>query len=160
MRQLTSPIRLFKPTNGPLSLNRYTKAGITGSECFCYYRGEYPQAIENFQRSIDRAPGLFDEYTNLGAALSDLGRDTEAEQALVASLKLQESANALNSLGAIRAYQKRDADAIKYYERAVRIDSHDYVYAQNLADSYRRLDRIVDAKNTIPPSRRSGISGA
>lgn len=125
----------------PLYYKPYHGLGV-----FYYYRGEYPEAAENFQKSIDRAPGLFDEYTNLGAALSDLGRDSEAEEALLASLKLRESANALNSLGAIRAYQKRDIDAIVFYERAVRLDPHDYVYAQNLADSYRRLDRLADAK--------------
>ena len=138
----------------PLYYKPYHGLGV-----FYDYRGEYPEAAENFQKSIDRAPGLFDEYTNLGAALSDLGRDSEAEEALLASLKLRESANALNSLGAIRAYQKRDMDAIVFYERAVRLDPHD-------DDACSKPRRFLSpagpprrCKGTIPPSCGSGVGG-
>ena len=113
---------------------------------FYYYRGRYLEAAEQFQKAIDRAPGLFDAYTNLGAALSDLGRNQEAEQALVTSLKLRETARAWNNLGAIRAYQERDADAVTYYTRAVTMDPGVYVYWLNLGDSNRRLGHLADAK--------------
>ena len=64
------------------------------------------------------------------------------------SLKLRETAPALNNLGAIRAYQKRDSEAVEYYERAVAMDPSDYVYVnvENLADSYRRLGRTRPAR--------------
>jgi Flp pilus assembly protein TadD len=88
---------------------------------------------------------LFDEYTNLGAALDELGRDTEAERALLTSLKLRETPRALNNMGAIRAYQKKDAEAIAYYKRAVALDPSSYIYVENLADSNRRLRRGRDA---------------
>ncbi len=113
---------------------------------FYYYRGRYLEAAEQFQKTIDRAPGLFDAYTNLGAALSDLGRDQEAEQALLTSLKLHETARAWNSLGGIRAYEGRDADAVTYYTRAVTMDPGDYVEWLNLGDSNRRLGHLADAK--------------
>jgi eukaryotic-like serine/threonine-protein kinase len=113
---------------------------------FYYYRGQYLQAAEQFQKAIDRAPGLFEAYTDLGAAMSDLGRNQEAEQALLMSLKLHETARAWNSLGAIRAYQGRDADAVKHYTRAVTMDPGEYLYWLNLGDSDRRSDRLADAK--------------
>jgi tetratricopeptide (TPR) repeat protein len=113
---------------------------------FYYYRGLYPQAAEQFQKSIDLAPGRAGEYSNLGAVLDDLGRDTEAEQALTTSLKLKETANALNSMGAMRAYQKRDQEAITYYQQAIARDPQTYQYWLNLGDSYRRLDRKHDAR--------------
>ncbi len=75
---------------------------------FYYYRGEYRAAAEQFQKAIDRAPGLFQAYTDLAGALSDLGQDQQAEQALRTSLQLRETAPAWNNLGAIRAYQQRD----------------------------------------------------
>src|SRR5439155_1143883 len=53
---------------------------------------------------------------------------------------------ALNNLGAIRAYQRRDLEAVAYYTGAVAINSHEYVYLLNLGDSYRRLHRLADAK--------------
>ena len=113
---------------------------------FYYFRGQYLDAAEQYQKTIDRAPGLLDAYTDLGAALSDLGRYQEAEQALLTSLKLRETAPALNSLGAIRAYQDRDADAVKYYTRAVTMDPDEYLYWLNLGDSNRRSGRLADAK--------------
>jgi serine/threonine protein kinase/tetratricopeptide (TPR) repeat protein len=113
---------------------------------FYYYRGRYLEAAEQFQKAIDRAPGLFEAYTDLGAAMSDLGRNQEAEQALLTSLKLRETARAWNSLGAIRAYQDRDADAVKYYTRAVTMDPGEYLYWLNLGDSNRRSGRLADAK--------------
>lgn len=113
---------------------------------FFYYRGRYPEAAEQFQRVIDRAPGMFKPYSNLGATLMDLGKYDEAEQALMQSLKLRETAPALNNVGAIRAYQKRDSEAVEYYQRAVAMDPSDYVNIENLADSYRRLGRIRAAK--------------
>ncbi len=112
---------------------------------FYYYHGNYEEAAEQFNKSIERAPGLFDEYTNLGAALDELGRDTEAEKALLTSLHLRETPRALNSMGAMRAYQKKDEEAVAYYERAVALDPSEYVYQENLADSYRRLGRKRDA---------------
>jgi tetratricopeptide (TPR) repeat protein len=120
-------------------------AGYHGLGVFYYYRGKYAEAAEQFQKSIDRAPGLYDEYTNLGAALDELGRDEEAEKALSKSLELRPTPRALNSMGAMRAYQKRDEEAAAYYKRAIAMDASDYVYFENLADSSRRLGRVREA---------------
>jgi tetratricopeptide (TPR) repeat protein len=119
--------------------------GYHGLGVLYYYHGNYPEAVRQFQKSIERAPGLFDEYTNLGAALDELGRDTEAEKALLTSLKLRETPDALNNMGAMRAYQKRDVEAIAYYKRAVALDPSSYISVENLADSNRRLGRVRDA---------------
>ena len=119
--------------------------GYHGLGVFYYYHGDYPKAAEQFQKSVERAPGLFDEYTNLGAALDDMGRDADAEKALLTSLKLRETPRALNSMGAMRAYQGRDAEAVAFYKRAVATDPSDYVYLENLADSDRRLGRQREA---------------
>lgn len=113
---------------------------------FFYNRGRYPEAAEQFQRVIERAPGMFKAYSNLGATLMDLGKYDEAERALMQSLKLRETAPALNNVGAIRAYQRRDSEAVGYYERAVAMDPSDYVNIENLADSYRRLRRMPAAQ--------------
>lgn len=120
-------------------------AGYHGMGVFYYYHGNYQEAAEQFQKSIDRAPGLYDEYTNLGAAFDELGRYDEAERAFLRSLNLRETPRALNNLGAMRAYQKRDDEAITYYARATTLDPSEYVYLENLADSYRRLRRLEEA---------------
>ena len=113
---------------------------------FYYYRGRYPEAAEQFKKTIDRAPGMYDAYTNLAAALDNMGMDAEAEQALLKSLELRETARALNSMGAVRAFQKRDAEAIGFYTRAVKLNPRVYVYLLNLGDSNRRLGRLQEAQ--------------
>jgi tetratricopeptide (TPR) repeat protein len=112
---------------------------------FYYYRGRYLEAAEQYRKAIERAPGVFDVYTDLAAALDDAGRYEEAEQALATSLKLHETADAWNSLGAIRAYEKRDADAVTYYTRALSLDPSVYIYWLNLGDSNRRTGHLDDA---------------
>jgi len=108
---------------------------------FYYYQSEYAKAVQAYQAAIDRAPGRPAAYSDLGAVLMDFGKYDEAEVALTASLSLGKTAAALNNLGAVRAYQRRDAEAVDYYEPAVAMDPNDYINAQNLADSYRRLGR-------------------
>jgi len=108
---------------------------------FYYYRSQYADAAEQFRKAIERAPGVAQPYMNLGAALNDLGRDNDAEQAVRASLKLKETANGYNSLGAILAYERQDEAAVTYYERAVEMAPREKIYIFNLADSYRRLGR-------------------
>jgi eukaryotic-like serine/threonine-protein kinase len=120
-------------------------AGYHGLGVFYFYHGDYRKAAEQFQKSIDRAPGLYDDYTNLGSALDDLDRDDQAEKAFLTSLKIRETARALNNMGAMRAYQKRDEEAVAYYTRAIILDPADYVYLENLADSYRRVGRLHEA---------------
>ena len=99
----------------------------------------------NFRSPSNELPGLFDEYTNLGAALDDLGREAEAEKALLTSLKLHETPRALNSMGVVRAYQNKDEEAVSYFRRAVAMDPAEYVYLENLADAERRLGRQHEA---------------
>ena len=115
---------------------------------FFYNRGRYPEAAEQFRKVIERAPGMFRAYSNLGATLMDLGKFDEAEAALMASLKLRETAPALNNMGATRAYQRRDAEAVDYYERAIKIEPSDYLNIENLADCYRRLGRLAAAEDS------------
>jgi serine/threonine protein kinase/tetratricopeptide (TPR) repeat protein len=111
-----------------------------------YYRGRYPEAAEQFHKAIEKAPGVVDAHTSLGGVLCDLGRYDEAEQALLASLKIRETAPALNDLGAMRVYQRRDADAVEYFKRAIVIDPSEYLYLLNLGDSEWRLRDLRDAK--------------
>jgi serine/threonine-protein kinase len=110
-------------------------------------RGEYAQAAEQFRKVIERAPRFSNAYTNLGAALNKMGQDDAAVQALLTSLNIKESAGALNSLAAIKAYQKRDDEAIVYYKRAFRLDQSSYICLLNLGDSCRREGREAESRD-------------
>ena len=144
--KLKMPAQAIAAYQKAIQLDPDYYAGYHGLGVFYYYYGDYAQAAEQFQKSIERAPGLFDDYTNLGAALDDLGREAEAEKALLTSLKLHETPRALNSMGAIRAYQGRDEEAVAYYKQAIAMDPGNFIYLENLADSQRRLGRLRDAR--------------
>jgi tetratricopeptide (TPR) repeat protein len=113
---------------------------------FYYHRGKYLLAAEQFQKAIDRDHQLADAYTNLGAAMSDLGRQAEAERAFLTSLTIRETARPLNGLGAIRDDQGRDAEAAGYYQRAVAIAPGNTIYWLNLGNSEQRLGHLVEAR--------------
>jgi len=144
--KLKMPAQAVAAYRKAIQLDPEYYGGYHGLGVFYYYHGDYAQAAEQFQLSIERAPGLFDEYTNLGASLDELGRDAEAEKALLTSLKLHETPSALNNMGAMRAYQGRDGEAVAYYKRAIAIDPTSYISVENLADSQRRLGRMHDAR--------------
>src|SRR5207302_1683419 len=99
---------------------------------FYYDHGNYWSAAEQFQKAADRDHRLVDAYINLGAAMNNLGREAEAEQALLTSLTIRETDFALSNLGAIRAQQGRDAEAAGYYRRAAAMEPGNYIDWLNL----------------------------
>jgi tetratricopeptide (TPR) repeat protein/TolB-like protein len=117
----------------PRYYETYEELGV-----FYFHGGEYAKAAEQFRRVNALAPRFTNGYTNLGAALSEMGQDGAAETALARSLAIQQTPRALNSLAAIRAYQKRDAEAIVLYKEAYARDPGNYICLLNLGDSCRR----------------------
>ncbi len=113
---------------------------------FFWDKGEYANAAYQFRKAVEHAPGFSEAHANLGATLSDMGDNAGAEEALRTSLGIKVSARALNNLGAVRAYQKRDAEALELYKRALALDPHSYIYLTNLADSSRRQNLRQDAE--------------
>src|SRR5215472_13605362 len=140
------PSEAIRAYQKAIELDSKYYAGYHGLGVFYYYHGNYQLAAEQFQQSIDRAPGRYDEYTNLGAAYDELGQDAKAEAAFKMSLTIHETPRALNSMGAMLAYQKRDEEAVSYYTKAISLDRSEYLYLINLADSNRRLRRASEAK--------------
>jgi serine/threonine protein kinase/tetratricopeptide (TPR) repeat protein len=113
---------------------------------FYYGRGKYAEAAEQFRKAIERSPGMYLGYSNLAAALEQVGQYDEAERALLSSLKLQETAAGLLNMGTLLASKHRDGEAVTYYERALALNPHAYLYVLNLADSNRRLGHDVSAR--------------
>jgi serine/threonine protein kinase/tetratricopeptide (TPR) repeat protein len=143
---------------GPGYYAPYNELGV-----FYYFHGKLPEAAEQFQNVVDRAPGLFEAYSNLGAAASELGCYADAEKALESCLKIKETPGALNSLGAVRAYQHRDAEAVEYYKKALAIKAlsigpHKMNYLLNLGDAYRRLGRLEEAKTAYREAMKLALS--
>ena len=99
--------------------------------------GRHSEAAEQFRQMIARAPGLPDSYFGLGSALTELGRYDEAEDALQTSLRIRETAEGLNNLGAIRYFQGRHEEAAAYQKRALTYGPNNYLWLMNIADNLR-----------------------
>jgi eukaryotic-like serine/threonine-protein kinase len=119
----------------------YQRMGV-----FYYDQGQYAESAEQFRNATERAPGMFDAYTDLASILVSLGRDAEAEEAVQTSLKIRETAKALNCMGAIRAYQGRYAEAVAYQKRALMYDPANYIWLLNVADNSRWAGHPADAR--------------
>jgi serine/threonine-protein kinase len=125
---------------------------------FYYFRGRYSDAAEQFRKVIEKAPRMYRAYMNLDASLEALGRYNEAEQVLRMSFRLGSTAGALNNMGALLASEHHDDEAIVYSKQAVELSPNDYLYRLNLADSYRRLGRTVQAQTEYRKALESSRS--
>jgi tetratricopeptide (TPR) repeat protein len=67
--------------------------------------------------------------------------------ALMTSLSIKETGRALNSLAAIKAYQKHDDEALALYKKAFALDPSNYIFLLNLGDSSRRLGLEREARD-------------
>ena len=114
---------------------------------FYMSRGKYSQAAEQFRKVIERSPQAYLAYTNLAAALEEIGQNVQAEQALSTALKIKETAFGLNNMGTLLASTGREAAAIPYFERCVVLDPSEYGCYLNLGESYRRLGHLNLAKS-------------
>lgn len=125
---------------------------------FYFKRGDYLRAVEQFRNVIARAPRFAIAYTNLGGALTELGRYDEAVRAHLTSLSIKTTAQGLNNLAAVKAYQKRDVEAIDLYKKADRLDPHNYMYLMNLGDSTRRAGVTAESEQYYRKAMDSALS--
>ncbi len=113
---------------------------------FYYNRGDYSRAAEQYSKVTQLAPKEYLAYAYLAAALRRIGKYPEAAQSLLTSLSIHETSAGLNNMGSLLASQKRDAEAIRYYDRAVASNPYEYRFLLNSGDSHLRLGDVREAK--------------
>lgn len=111
-----------------------------------YRIGRLSEAVAEFGTVTRLAPELAEGFSDLGAALVALERDTEAEGALRKSVQLRATRGALNNLGVLLRFQGRDEEAVPVFEQALRAGADDAGLQLNLANALRRVGRIAAAR--------------
>ena len=119
-------------------------------------RGNYHDAVPEFQKMVDLAPNLAESHYALGAALGYLGRWTEAENELRAAIRLQDSAEAEHTLGAILLDSGKTREATACFLRALDLGLKIPLLWMNLGLSYGREGLENDAEAAF----RSGLAAA
>ena len=110
-----------------------------------YNRGDYTSAVEPLSKAAELTPDEPNVRFALGATYVYLGRYAEAEQQLRNAVALNETPNALHSLGLTLMYQARDREAIPYLARALHRDPESFLSWMYLGIAYRRTNRMAEA---------------
>jgi Tfp pilus assembly protein PilF len=99
-----------------------------------------------YQRTLDEQPDSQLIRTNLGVIYFDRGDDIAAEREWLASMgPAKPYVSTLNNLGLLRTKQKRYAEAVDYFQRAI-ADRPLFSSAHvNLASAYAEMGRSADA---------------
>jgi len=120
---------------------------------YYFQHGQYAEAVDQFQKMVVRAPQLSESYSALAMPLMQLDRYAEAEEALQTSLKIRETAMALNNLGVIRYLQGRYEDAAALQKRALAYDASHDTWVINVADNLRWAGHVSEARQYYEKAR-------
>jgi len=101
-------------------------------------------AVRCFEKAIAIYPQFVDARLKLGTAHMDLGEWDKAEQALLATIKLDPKAyNALFALGETYLQENKVADAEKILVQGLAIQDHSYLGHLGLARVYWEKARVI-----------------
>lgn len=106
-------------------------------------QGKYSDALKQLQQASTLSPDNAQIYSNIGAVYSDAGDPThfpDAENALKKSLELGgPSYGAYGNLGNLYYLEKRYAESAAMTEKALQLNSNDYLVWSNLIAAYEWL---------------------
>jgi tetratricopeptide (TPR) repeat protein len=115
-------------------------------------QAKYPQAIEQLRRVVKLTPDNSQAFSNLGAIYIDTADPKlrpEAEVALNKSIELNPTYFAYANLGSLYFDEKRYAEAASMLEKALQMNSENYLVWEWLTNCYKWLGRTEKAASTL-----------
>jgi len=106
-------------------------------------QNKYSQAIVALRKAVELTPDNAQVYLNLGAVYIDTGDPSlaaDAEQALKKSIEVTPSYPAYANLGQLYFTQKRYRESAEMTEKALQLNSNNYLVWNNLAHAYHWLN--------------------
>jgi tetratricopeptide (TPR) repeat protein len=113
-----------------------------------FFAGDYGEAAKWYKQAIEQAPDKVNLYGDLAGSYIAQGRSQEAEDEFNRAPKGAATALVLNNFGANLAFERKDAEAIHYYQLAKGQDSNNPIIWLNLGDAQRRLGALADARKS------------
>ena len=113
--------------------------GFNDIAAFYARQGKYPQAIAAYRLALQITPDNAEVYSNLGSAYLDQGGEKNlplAEDALKKSIALSPGYPAYANLGMLYMQEKRYAEAAATTDKALKINSNDYMVWNDLMVAY------------------------
>ncbi|HTA45905.1 MAG TPA: sulfotransferase [Bryobacteraceae bacterium] len=116
-------------------------------EAFRHFRaGEFAQSVPLFERALMFRPEDAEAHSNLGAALTMLGRFNDAGRHYERALALKpDLAGIQNNLAVLRMKQGRYPEAIALFERVLSLDRNHAEAHNNLGAIFKEDGRFEDA---------------
>ncbi len=111
-------------------------------------QGKYTDAIQQYRKAIELTPDNAQVYANLGGTYIDAGDPKmrgDAEQALKKSLALSPSYAAYANIGDLYLIEQRYAESAAATEKALQLQTNDYLVWDNLKLAYEWLDDKLHA---------------
>ncbi len=111
-----------------------------------YEAGRAPEAVEQFQQSIQIDPNNAQAHYNLGNALLQIGQRDQAIEQFQTALRLRpDYAEAHNNLGSALLRAGRSEEAIEQYRQTVQLMPDHPKAFNNLAKAYAQVHRTSEA---------------
>jgi tetratricopeptide (TPR) repeat protein len=114
---------------------------------FHHSRGHYQEAAALLEQLITWAPDHAQGLAALGGVYVGMGRNADAERVSRRACDLKPGKTCFGNLGSAVRAQKREREAITYYEKALAFGSPSAILLVNLADLYDSLkerDKALD----------------
>ncbi len=119
-----------------------------------FQRGYLDQAEASFKLALNDNPSSAEALYGLGSVYLKLEKIREARESFERAIKLRVSypdtlPNAWNNLGLLATREGRTADAIPYFEEALRLSPDHLVALENLGNAYRQQKRWNEARKVL-----------
>lgn len=119
-----------------------------------FQRGYFDQAEESFRLALSANPASAEALYGLGSVYLKKGNAVEARQSFERTTKLPASypdtlPNAWNNLGLLATREGRTAEAIPYFQEALRLSPDHLIALDNLGNAYRQQQKWDEALKVL-----------
>jgi tetratricopeptide (TPR) repeat protein len=119
-----------------------------------FQRGYFDQAEESFRLALSADPASAEALYGLGSVYLNQGNAVEARLSFERTTKLNPTypdtlPNAWNNLGLLATKEGRTAEAIPYFEEALRLSPDHLIALDNLGNAYRQLQQWEQARKVL-----------
>jgi len=119
-----------------------------------FQRGYFDQAAASFQRALHDDPSSAEALYGLGSVYLQQQKNAEARECFKQAIKLQANypdtlPNAWNNLGLLAAHEGRAADAVVFFQEALKLSPDHLIALDNLGNAYRQERQWDDARRTL-----------
>jgi len=135
--------------------------GYFGRGSYLASRGQYREAIADYDRALELRPSYVEALNNRGLAFAALGNPADALASYDAALEHRpDYLRALNNRGLALAGLGRHEEAVQSYERALAVEPHYPAALVNCADALTALERNPAALEKLERALALSPSGA